>query len=58
MAKYSIGCEGTQEEFYSFLLDLSQKVNWAMNPWDHPTVERALYKKESPITQEAENYTF
>ncbi len=58
MAKYSIGCEGTQEEFYNFLLDLSQKVNWAMNPWDHPTVERALYKKESPITQEAENTPF
>lgn len=47
MAKYTVGCEGTQEEFYNFLLDLSQKIQWAMHPWEHPSVEAALYKKEA-----------
>lgn len=50
MPKYSIGCEGSKEEFYAFLLDLSQKIQWATRPWEHPTVEQALYKKEEVET--------
>lgn len=58
MAKYVVGCEGTQEEFYSFLLDLSQKIQWAMYPWEHPSVEAALYKKEASHSKEVETTSF
>lgn len=41
MPKYYVGCEGSQEEFYEFLLDLAQKIGWAECPFEHPAVEKA-----------------
>ena len=41
MPKYYVGCEGSQQEFYEFLIDLAQKVNWAECPFEHPAVEKA-----------------
>lgn len=49
MPKYYVGCEGTQDEFYDFLLDLAQKVDWAQHPWEQPTVKAAM----TPIDKEA-----
>lgn len=41
MPKYFIGCEGaSQDEFYDFLLDIAQKIDWAMHPWEQPIVKR------------------
>ncbi len=46
MPKYYVGCEGSKEEFYTFILDLAQKIEWAIHPWEHPTVEKALYENK------------
>ncbi len=48
MSKYYVGCEGTQDEFYAFLLDLAQKVDWALHPWEQPTVKYAM----GPVSNE------
>lgn len=42
MPKYYVGCEGSQEDFYEFLLDLAEKVDWALHPWEQPMVQRAM----------------
>lgn len=57
MPKYYVGCEGSQEEFYEFLLDLAQKIGWAESPFEHPAVEKAAkegklstnYKAPKPV---------
>lgn len=43
MPKYFIGCEGaSQDEFYDFLLDIAQKIDWAMHPWEQPIVKKEM----------------
>lgn len=43
MPKYFIGCEGASpDDFYDFVEDIAQKLDWARHPWEQPIVKKEM----------------